>query len=171
MAVATMEVLADRGFNITRDNIVLGLEMVSWPGRFQVLRKKPLVIADGAHNPASARQLKQSLTDYFKRFVKRRVGGRFFDRAILVIGASSDKDISGIASELSSLFDLVIATRSRHPRAMATAPIMTEFSKHDDIARAYPTIRIYWEQEEGVEAQTERLKKGASGKQLPRAHG
>ena len=139
-AVATLEVLADRGFHITRDNIVIGLEWVSWPGRFQVLGQKPLIIADGAHNPASARQLKQSLTYYFKRSTSRREGGRFFDQAILVIGSSFDKDISGIASELSSLFDVVIATRSRHPRSMATAPIMAEFSKHGLEARSAETV-------------------------------
>ena len=139
-AVAALEVLADKGFHITRDNIVTGLEWVSWPGRFQVLGQKPLIIADGAHNPASARQLKQSLTDYFKRFASRKAGSRFFDRAILVIGSSSDKDISGIASELSSLFDVVIVTHSRHPRAMATAPIMTEFSKHGVEAQSVETV-------------------------------
>ena len=43
------------------------------------------------------------------------------------------------------LFDKVIVTRSTHPRAMATAPIVAEFSQHgveaqetDDISTALP---------------------------------
>ena len=119
-AVAALEVLAGRGFNISRDSITAGLAKVSWPGRFQIVRHSPLIVVDGAHNPASARGLRQSIEHYFKDF----------DRAILVIGTSSDKDIVGIVSELYPLFDKVIVTRSRHPRAMATTPIVAEFRKH-----------------------------------------
>ena len=118
-AVAALEVLAGRGFNISRDSIINGLAQVSWPGRFQILSYHPLILVDGAHNPDGARRLKQSLERYFD-----------FDRAILVIGASFDKDIAGIVSELSPLFDKVIVTRSRHPRAMASLPIVAEFRKH-----------------------------------------
>ena len=133
-AVAALEVLAEKGFHISGDSITKGLAQVSWPGRLQVLSRRPLLVVDSAHNPDSARKLKQSLEQYFD-----------FDRAILIIGASSDKDIAGIVSELVPLFDKVIVTRSIHPRAMATAPIVAEFSQHgveaqatDDISTALP---------------------------------
>jgi len=118
-AVAALEVLAEKGFNISRDSITDGLARVSWPGRLQILSRHPLIVVDGAHNPDSARRLKQSLEQYFD-----------FDQAILVMGASSDKDIAGIVSELVSVFDKVIVTRSRHPRAMAAASIVAEFRRH-----------------------------------------
>ncbi len=118
-AVAALEVLAGKGVNISRDNIINGLARVSWPGRLQILSHHPLLVVDGAHNPDSARRLKQSLEQYF-----------VFDRAILIIGVSCDKDIAGIVSELVPLFDRAIVTRSRHPRAMATAPIVAEFARH-----------------------------------------
>ncbi len=133
-AVAALEVLAEKGFHISGDSITRGLAQVSWPGRLQVLSRRPLIVVDGAHNPDSARKLKQSLEQYFN-----------FDQAILIIGVSSDKDIAGIISELVPLFDKVIVTRSIHPRAMATAPIMAEFSRHgveaaatEDISTALP---------------------------------
>ena len=128
-AVAALEVLARRGFNITKDSIISGLATVSWPGRFQILSHRPLLIADGAHNPDSARRLKQPLEQYFD-----------FDRAILVIGVSSDKDIAGIVSELAPLFDKVIITRSRHPRAMALPPITAEFKRHRVETQAVDTV-------------------------------
>jgi dihydrofolate synthase/folylpolyglutamate synthase len=118
-AVAALEVLAEKGLHISGDSITKGLAQVSWPGRLQVLSRRPLILVDGAHNPDSARKLKQSLEQYFD-----------FDRAILIIGVSSDKNIAGIVSELVSLFDKVIVTRSIHPRAMSPAPIVAEFSKH-----------------------------------------
>ena len=133
-AVAALEVLAEKGFHISGDSITKGLAQVSWPGRLQVLSRRPLIVVDGAHNPDSARKLKQSLEQYFD-----------FDRAILIIGASSDKDIAGIVSALVPLFNKVIATHSIHPRAMSTAPIVAEFSQHgveaqetDDISIALP---------------------------------
>lgn len=118
-AVAALEVLADRGFNISVQGIVGGLGRVSWPGRLQVLSRHPLVVVDGAHNIGAARRLKQAIEQYFN-----------FDRAILVIGASFDKDIASIVSELYPPFDKVIVTRSRHPRAIALAPLAAEFAKH-----------------------------------------
>lgn len=139
-AVAALEVLGQKGFNITRESITSGLGRVIWPGRFQILGRNPLIVVDGAHNPASACELRQSIEHYFKSQANYTAGGRFFDRAILVIGVSSDKDIAGIAPELSSLFDTVIATCSRHPRAMATAPIVAEFRKCGLEARSVETV-------------------------------
>lgn len=118
-AVAALEVLAAKGFNISRDSIVDGLARVSWTGRFQILGKHPLLVVDGAHNPDSARRLRESLVQYFD-----------FDRAILVTGVSLDKDIDGIVAELVPIFDKVIATRSRHPRAMALEKLKAAFGRH-----------------------------------------
>ncbi len=118
-AVAALEVLADKGFDISKEGVIKGLNLVSWPGRFQVLSRRPLVVVDGAHNIGAARQLAQSIGQYFN-----------FEQAILVMGTSYDKDIAGIVSELIPLFDKVIVTRSRHPRAMAPAPLAAEFARH-----------------------------------------
>ena len=128
-AVAALEVLAGKCFNIPPSSIIEGLAQVSWPGRFQILSRHPLVVVDGAHNPDSALRLKQSLEQYFN-----------FDRAILVIGASSDKDIAGIVSELFPLFDKVIVTRSHHPRAMAPVPIVAEFARHGVKTQVVETV-------------------------------
>jgi len=118
-AVAALEVLAEKGFNISRDSITNGLARVSWPGRLQILSRHPFIVVDGAHNPDAAQRLRETLEQYFD-----------FDRAILIIGASDDKDIAGIATQLVPLFNKVIVTRSHHPRPMAPAAIVAEFTKH-----------------------------------------
>ncbi len=118
-AVAVLEVLAEKNFNISLDSITDGLAQVSWPGRLQVLGHRPLLVVDGAHNPDSAHRLGQSLKRYFD-----------FDRATLVMGASSDKDITEVVSELFPLFDKVIVTYSHHPRALAPAELKAKFAKH-----------------------------------------
>ncbi|TES83395.1 MAG: bifunctional folylpolyglutamate synthase/dihydrofolate synthase [Dehalococcoidia bacterium] len=118
-AVAALEVLADGGFDIPAPKIAGGFKQLAWPGRFQVLRRNPPLVVDGAHNIDAARGLKKALKQYFD-----------FERAILVMGASDDKNIAGVVAELVPIFDRVIVTRSRHPRAMAPAPLAAEFARH-----------------------------------------
>ncbi len=123
-AVAALEVLSERGFNIPADKIAKGFKKVEWPGRFQLLRRNPPLVVDGAHNIDAARSLKKALKQYFD-----------FEKAILVMGASDDKNIEGVIAELAPLFDRVIVTRSRHPRAMAPASLAAEFARHGIKAR------------------------------------
>ena len=123
-AVAALEVLIDKGFDIPAPKIAKGFKQLEWPGRFQVLRRNPPVVVDGAHNIDAARSLKKALKEYFD-----------FERAILVMGASDDKNIKDVIAELSPLFDRVIVTRSRHPRALAPAPLAAEFARHGIKAR------------------------------------
>jgi dihydrofolate synthase/folylpolyglutamate synthase len=118
-AVAALEVLIDKGFDIPRESVAKGFEQVSWPGRFQILRRRPLLVVDGGHNIGAARQLTQSIKQYLD-----------YKRAILVMGTSQDKDIAGLVAELAPLFNQVIVTRSRHPRALAPAPLAAAFARH-----------------------------------------
>ena len=123
-AVAALEVLIEKGNAVPVRSIVQGLQEVKWEGRLQVLSRHPLVVADGAHNRDSAHKLRQALAQYFK-----------FEKAVLIIGMSSDKDLAGIAEELAPVFRQVIVTKSLHPRAMDTKPIAEEFMKYGIVAR------------------------------------
>jgi dihydrofolate synthase/folylpolyglutamate synthase len=105
-AVAVIDVLLEGGTRVSEAAIATGLRQVRWPGRMEVLRERPLVVADGAHNGDSARRLREALNDYFR-----------FRRLILVSGVSQDKTVDDMARELAPLAALVIATNSRHPRA------------------------------------------------------
>lgn len=111
-AVGALEALG-----IESGSIDTGLARVRWPGRLEILRREPLLLVDGAHNAESARRLKEAITEYTG-----------CDRMILIIGASSDKDVAGMLGELASLADVVIATRSRHPRAMGLDPLTEAMS-------------------------------------------
>ena len=117
-AVAALEVLADKGFDIPRESLAKGFEQVSWPGRFQILRRRPLLVVDGGHNIGAARSLTRSIRQYLD-----------FERAVLVMGTSQDKDIASLVAEVAPLFNQVIVTRSGHPRALAPAPLAAEFSR------------------------------------------
>ncbi len=117
-AVAALEVLSNSGARISPQSIATGIAQVRWQGRLQILQQEPLLIVDGAHNVDSAKKLTQALKQNFD-----------FDRLILIIGVSSDKDIPGIVAELAPLSSKVIVASSRHPRAAQASTLVAEFSK------------------------------------------
>lgn len=123
-AVAAIDALRARGHAVAEEAVARGLAAVSWPGRIEVLREHPLIIADGAHNRDSARRLREALIDYCS-----------CERALFIVGSSVDKDIAGLAEELAPLAERVIAVRAQHPRAMEPDAIASAFRRLGVIAR------------------------------------
>ncbi len=131
VAVATLESLIEQGVNITKNNIEDGLAATEWPGRFQIVRQHPLVIVDGAHNPAAACELIISI----KAYLPTRP-----HPAILVIGASADKDIGGMVEVLIPEFDEVVITRARHPRSMDIERLSAAFESRRKAVHRVETV-------------------------------
>ena len=65
-ALGAMEVLEDLGYPVSNDAMMEGLREVEWPGRLEMVCSSPRVILDGAHNPAGALVLKESLEKEFR---------------------------------------------------------------------------------------------------------
>jgi dihydrofolate synthase/folylpolyglutamate synthase len=105
-AYTALQVARARGLPISEAQIVQGFSQVVWPGRFEILQLDPPVLLDCAHNRDSALKLRQALDEYFPELP-----------VVLVFGASEDKDIRGMFTELLPRVRQVIATRSVHPRA------------------------------------------------------
>ncbi len=124
-AAGVLETLVEKRFYISPGDIARGFNQVKWPGRLQILKQKPWIVADGAHNPYSAAKLRDALKKHFQ-----------FERSTLIIGTSSDKDVSGIVSELAPIFNRVIVTRSAHPRAQSIDVLIDEFKRHGITAEA-----------------------------------
>ena len=64
-AIAALELLASSGFAITSEDVAQGLARVEWPGRFNILQHRPVVLVDGAHNVASMKRLVSNIKAYF----------------------------------------------------------------------------------------------------------
>jgi dihydrofolate synthase/folylpolyglutamate synthase len=119
-AVAAAEAFFERPL----DDAVLrsGLEDVVVPGRFEVLRRNPLVIVDGAHNPDGARTAAAALDDLAVR------GDR-----ILVVGMNRDRD----AVELLEALDARQASR-----LIATAAPWVRAKPAEEVAAAAASLGI-----------------------------
>lgn len=83
-AMAVLDIidcLIRRGWGITENAIRAGLAQATWPGRFEVLSREPLLIVDGAHNPNGVEALVDTIRAYFP------------DQKInFVMGVMKDKD-------------------------------------------------------------------------------
>ena len=66
---------------ISEDAIRAGLAQATWPGRFEVLSREPLLIVDGAHNPNGVEALVDTIRAYFPN-----------QKINFVMGVMKDKD-------------------------------------------------------------------------------
>ncbi|HEX8128088.1 MAG TPA: Mur ligase family protein [Pyrinomonadaceae bacterium] len=105
VAVTIAEVLRERGFHITRECVIEGLETAEHAGRLELIAGEPSLLFDGAHNAAGARALR----DYLDEFARTHV--------TLVFGAMRDKDLDAIAATIFPAVDELILTRPANPRA------------------------------------------------------
>jgi len=117
VSLGAIESLRSSGVKVSIDSIRGGLYNTLWPGRCEIVSKRPFIILDGAQNSASAGVLSQAVRNRFR-----------YQRLILVLGISSDKDMQGIAKQLYALADAVILTQARTPRA-ADAHVLKNYFK------------------------------------------
>jgi dihydrofolate synthase/folylpolyglutamate synthase len=113
VAVALAESLAEDGLNISRENIVEGLERAEHAGRLELdARRDCSLLFDGAHNPAGARSLRAYLDEF--------AGGR----VTLVFGAMRDKALAEIGQLLFPVAEHLILTEPRNPRAASVEELL-----------------------------------------------
>ena len=85
-----------------------GFAKATSPGRLDILRRSPTVIADAGHNPAGVAVTAEALTESFN-----------FDRVIGVVAVLEDKDVEGVLDELEPVLAEIVVTANSSPRAMA----------------------------------------------------
>lgn len=106
-ALTAVAVLRREGIAIPDDAVYRGMERAVWPGRLEVVRRRPYVILDGAHNESGAQVLASAIKEYYD--------GK---PVTLVIGMLKDKDADAIVKHLCPLAESVIVTKPDSPRAM-----------------------------------------------------
>lgn len=111
--LAVCDVLHDHvGISVEDAALRRGLENTFWPGRFQCVKRNPVVIVDGAHNPSAAQALAESL----KRLCRGRpVAG--------VAGMCSDKDVRGCLRPLLPALKRLWCVPLESPRSLPAADL------------------------------------------------
>jgi len=138
---AACAVEAMRQLKISDDAIARGLAGTVWPGRFEILSEKPLIVLDGAHNPAGIAMLVET----WRAFLAARYGwsARETDaRAHLVFASVADKDISDMAQLLRPLAREVSLVRLANERG--AEPLLLEPSFAGLPCACYDSVTDVW---------------------------
>jgi len=118
LAVATLDVLREAGYDWDEAALRNGLRSVYWPARMDVIGDQPTVVVDGAHNADSLQKLLEALRAYFSAH-----------RLIIVLGILRNKDQVGMVRALAGV-DTVILTFVNNPRATPLDELEGLFAEH-----------------------------------------
>ncbi len=105
-AVAILDVLKKKNFNLPCDLIAKGLENTYLPGRLEILQKNPFIIADGAHNEQAAKNLRNYLCEHF--------GDK---KIIAIVGMMKDKNPDVFFDSLKGIVSEIITVTINNSRA------------------------------------------------------
>lgn len=147
LALEAVSALRKIGFSLSDRQVYDGLLNTRWRGRFTVIQKNPVVIMDGAHNPAAAKELQRSLKLYFQ-------GKKLY----YIFGIFQDKDYQKVIELTAPLAEHIITIETRdNPRAMAAkalaeavAAVNSSVEAADSIQQAVSKTMALAEQEDAV---------------------
>ena len=108
VVLETVAALRERGWNISDGAVRQGLAATRWPARFEVLRRNPVFIVDGGHNPHGIKATAESLSRLFP--------GK---KITFVTGVMADKDVESILGLIVPLAEQFFTVRPDNPRAMS----------------------------------------------------
>ena len=120
IALAALEALRSQGLSIEEDAIRRGLKNIYWPGRFDVVSKRPTVILDCAHNEMSIAALLETMSVELGPDVKPR----------LIFGCQSAKDWAKMAAMLSPRIRDVTLTRATPKAPLEPELLIPHFAPH-----------------------------------------
>ena len=113
------------GYDISDDAILQGLAAARMPARIEVLRRHPLLLLDGCHNPDGAKMLAVTLTR-----------ADFEENLVGVLGVLADKDYKEMLSDLAPCFAKVYTVTPNCPRALSAEDLQKEARFHMDAEAA-----------------------------------
>lgn len=163
LALEAVEALRYIGFHLSDQQVRDGMLHTTWRGRFTLLRKDPVVIMDGAHNPEAAQELRQSLELYFKGKKLHYIMGIFRDKdfhQVIALTAPLAADIITIQTPDSPRAlpaeDLKVAVARVNPRVEAMGSIAeavkTALARagRDDVIVIFGSLSFLREAEQAV---------------------
>ena len=118
VVLAIIETLTQKGWKIDKQDIYDGMRDVSWPGRFDVVGKKPLFIIDGGHNPQCIEALVKNIGDY--------LAGK---RVVALTGVLADKDYGDMYRPVMPLVEQFVCVTPPNPRRLLARELAEHLTK------------------------------------------
>ena len=129
MALNVLDVLQEKGWNISEDAVFAGLKNTLWPGRFHIMGHDPLFIIDGGHNPQCLEALVKNIEDYLA------------DRKIIgLTGVLADKDYGEMYKPLLPFMEQFVCITPPSDRKLEAADLAAHLQAAGAKATACDTI-------------------------------
>lgn len=129
-ALAMLELASGRGLPVSEAAVRSGLGRVQWEGRLEIVEHRPLLLLDGAHNPAAAEVVAAYLRQHRRAHPRSRI--------ILVVGMLRDKDRETFLRTVLPVVDEVIVTQVRLARSATIGELRDALGPWAVAARAVP---------------------------------
>lgn len=129
VALTAVTALQNRGWKLTDDHIRAGLAAVQWPGRFELLQRDPLFIADGGHNPQCIEALVGNIREY--------LAGR---ELTVLTGVLADKDFHCMYANVVPFVREFVTVTPGNPRAMSSDDLATYLAQFGKPVTACATV-------------------------------
>lgn len=107
VVLSIADTLIEEGWKISEQNIYDGIRDVRWPGRFDIVCRKPLFIIDGGHNPQCIEALVKNIRDY--------LAGK---KVVALTGVLADKDYADMYKPVMPLVDRFVCITPPNPRKL-----------------------------------------------------
>ena len=112
VVLSIADTLMEKGWNITEEHIRQGLRDTRWPGRFDIMRRDPLFIIDGGHNPQCIEALVKNIRDYLQ--------GK---NLIILTGVLADKDYADMYKPVMPYARKFVCITPPSPRKLEAADL------------------------------------------------
>lgn len=106
----------------------------SWPGRLQIISRNPAIIFDVSHNLSGIKKTLSSVLKYTE-----------YSRRHLLLGIVNDKDVNGIARELSFKFKKIIVTEPDTYRRQKGEILVQAFGRYNEKAELIKDLKTAFE--------------------------
>lgn len=106
VALKALKVLKDQGFSLDKDKTLKSICQTEIPGRFETIHDSPLIILDGAHNPAGIDSFIETATTRYRQVEKH-----------LIFGIFKDKELNYMIKPCIPHFQSITLTSFQHKRA------------------------------------------------------
>ena len=129
VVLSIADTLIGEGWKISEQNIYDGIRDVRWPGRFDIVCRKPLFIIDGGHNPQCIEALVKNIRDY--------LAGK---KVIALTGVLADKDYADMYKPVMPLVDRFVCITPPNPRKLEAEQLARYLRKAGAQAQASERI-------------------------------
>lgn len=135
LALAVIDKLKTRGFNVPDAKAMEGLGKTFIPGRMEIIAVNPRILVDGAHNAASIDAMMRAIGQHIP-----------YDSMVVIFGCCADKDIPGMLERITSGADKVIFTRVNSIRSANPEDLAQQYVElYGKMAQVAPNLQAAME--------------------------